>query len=191
MLDAGKQAALRHTVASQLVGHDDPRHILQTLPQQPLEESASRRWHRAGPEPKCIERDTILIDGAPEIVLHAADPDEDHFSVHVPLVPWPWPAASQAVGEALAEFLAPAPYGLVGDDPKMQIYSAQIHAPIGGVAQRLPYDADMGETKFLVIRERDGRVSVEMMTTKPNGRPRVFPDFRDEARSRGPGGICA
>jgi hypothetical protein len=42
-------------------------------------------------------------------VLHAADPDEDF--VHVPLVPWPWPAASQAVGKALAEFLAPAPYG--------------------------------------------------------------------------------
>ena len=32
-------------------------------------------------------------------------------SVHVPLVPWPWPAASQAVGKALAEFLAPGPYG--------------------------------------------------------------------------------
>ena len=47
-------------------------------------------------------------------MLHAADPDEDF--VHVPLVPWPWPAASQAVGKALAEFLAPAPYGLVGDD---------------------------------------------------------------------------
>ena len=44
------------------------------------------------------ERDTILIDGAPEIVLHATDPDEDF--VHVPRVPWPWPAASRAVGES-------------------------------------------------------------------------------------------
>src|ERR1700683_5066563 len=61
-----------------------------------------------------VEHDTILIDGAPEIVLHAADPDKDF--VHVPLVPWPWPAASHVVGKALAEFLAPAPYGLVGDD---------------------------------------------------------------------------
>jgi hypothetical protein len=66
---------------------------------------------------------------------------------------------------------------------QMRSFSAQqIHAPIGGVAQRLPYNADMGETKFLVIQERDGRVSVEM--TKPNGRPRVFPDFRDEADAR-------
>ena len=39
----------------------------------------------------------------------------------------------------------------------------------------------MGETKFLVIRQTNGRVSVEM--TKPNGRPRVFPDFRDEAEA--------
>jgi hypothetical protein len=38
VLDAGQQVTLRHTIASQLVGHDDPRHILQTL-QQPLEEA--------------------------------------------------------------------------------------------------------------------------------------------------------
>jgi hypothetical protein len=59
-------------------------------------------------------------------------------------------------------------------DAKLQI---AIHAPIGGVAQRLPYAGTMGETKFLVIRQRDGRVCVEM--TKPGGRPRLIPDFRD------------
>jgi hypothetical protein len=37
-----------------------------------------------------IEHDTILIDGTPEMVLHALDPDEDF--VHVPLVPRPRPA---------------------------------------------------------------------------------------------------
>ena len=68
-----------------------------------------------------VERDTILIDGAPEIVLHAADPDEDF--VHVPLVPWPWPVASQAVGKALAEFLAPAPYGR-GVRTQLQMHSS-------------------------------------------------------------------
>jgi hypothetical protein len=51
------------------------------------------------------------IDGAPEIVPHASNPDE-HL-VYVPLVPWPWPATSQAVGKALAEFLAPTPHRLV------------------------------------------------------------------------------
>ena len=56
-----------------------------------------------------------------------------------------------------------------------------IHAPIGGVSQRLPYTGAIGETKFLVIRQTNGRVSVEM--TKPNGRPRVFPDFRDTSEA--------
>src|ERR1700722_11901747 len=54
------------------------------------------------------------MDGAPEVLLHALDPDEDF--VHVPLVPWPRPAAAQAVGETRTEFLAPALHRLVGDD---------------------------------------------------------------------------
>jgi hypothetical protein len=64
-------------------------------------------------------------------------------------------------------------------EPENANLQRAIHAPIGGMAQRLPYTGAMGETKFLVIRQTNGRVSVEM--TKPNGRPRVFPDFRDEA----------
>ena len=124
MLDAGQQVALRHTIASQLVGHDRPRHILQTLQQPP--EEALRGVGIAPGLNQTVERDTILIDGASEIVLHAADPDEDF--VHVPLVPWPWPVASQAVGKALAEFLASAPYGLVGDDD----------APLGISIRRKP-----------------------------------------------------
>ena len=48
------------------------------------------------------------------LALHALDPDENF--IHVPLVPWPWSAASQAVGETRAEFLAPASHRLIGDD---------------------------------------------------------------------------
>ena len=40
MFDLRKDLALRHTVASQLVGHDHPRHILQAL-QQPAPASAA------------------------------------------------------------------------------------------------------------------------------------------------------
>ena len=73
---------------------------------------------------------TILIDGAPEIVQHALDPDE-HL-VHVPLVPWSWPAASQAVGESRPEFHAPASHRLVGDDDAAlsqdQLHIAQAEA---------------------------------------------------------------
>jgi hypothetical protein len=47
-------------------------------------------------------------------MLHALNPDE-HF-IHVPLVPWPWSAASQAVGKTRAELLASPSHCLVGDD---------------------------------------------------------------------------
>src|ERR1700677_5005264 len=88
------------------------RHILQTL-QQPLEE-ALRGVAIAPRLNENVEHDAILIDGPPEIVLHALDPDENF--IHVPLVPWPWSAASQAVGETRAELLAPASHRLIGDD---------------------------------------------------------------------------
>ncbi len=112
MFDLRKDLALRHTVASQLVGHDHPRHILQTL-QQPAKETVGS----FGISPllqENVEYNTILIYGAPEAVLHPLDANE-HL-VHVPLVPRSWPAAAQTVGEALAELLAPAPHSLIGDD---------------------------------------------------------------------------
>ena len=111
VLNAGKQLTLSDAIAPQLVGHDHPRYILQTL-QKPLEE-ALRGVGIAPGLNEDVEHDAILIDGTPEIVLHASDSDED--LVQVPLVPWPWPAAAQAVSETRAEFLAPASYRLVGD----------------------------------------------------------------------------
>jgi hypothetical protein len=41
------------------------------------------------------------------------------------------------------------------------------------------YCLPMGQTIFQVIRQKDKRISVEM--TRPNGRKRIIPDFRDEA----------
>src|SRR6476660_6320268 len=52
-----------------------------------------------------VEHNAILIDSAPEVMLHALDPDEDF--VQVPLIPWPRPVTAQAVGETRTEFLAP------------------------------------------------------------------------------------
>ena len=60
-----------------------------------------------------VEHNAVLVDGAPEVVLNTLDPDE-HL-VEVPLVPWPWAAAANAIGKTLAEFPAPAPHCLVGD----------------------------------------------------------------------------
>ena len=112
MLDVGKQVALCHAVASQLVGHDHPRHIVQSLQQAPEEALGGIGISALLNED--VEHNAVLIHGAPKIVLHALDPDE-HL-VQVPPVPGPWPAAAQAVGKAPAELLAPAPNSLIGDN---------------------------------------------------------------------------
>ena len=104
MLDIRQQVSLRHAIASQLVGDDHSRHILQAL-QQTLEEA-----HGGFPVTPLldqnIEDDTILIHGAPQIMLNALDPDE--YLVEVPLVARPRTTAAQTISKALAEFLAPA-----------------------------------------------------------------------------------
>ena len=111
VLDAAKQLTLSDAMAPQLLGHDHPRYILQTL--QKLFEEALQGVGIATGLNEDVEHNALLIDGTPEIVLHASDSDED--LVHVPLVPWPRPATAQAVSETRAEFLAPAFYHLVGD----------------------------------------------------------------------------
>jgi len=68
MFDLRKDLALRHAVASQLIGHDHPRHILQAL-----QESAKEALGGFGTQPllhENVEYNTILIHGAPEVVLH-------------------------------------------------------------------------------------------------------------------------
>jgi hypothetical protein len=86
--------------------------ILLTL-QQSLEEPLGSVGIAPGLD-EDIEHNAILIDGAPEILQHALDPNE-HL-VRVPLVSWSWPAASPAIGESRAEFHAPASHRVVGDD---------------------------------------------------------------------------
>ena len=112
MFSLWKQLTLSHTVASQLVGHDHARHILKAF-QQPSEETLCcfgiPPWLNED-----VEHDAVLIHGAPQIVLHSPDPDEDF--VEVPFVSWPGPAAAQTAGKGLAELLAPAPDRLIGGD---------------------------------------------------------------------------
>ena len=112
MLDTWKQTALGDTVASQLVSHDHPRHILQPCQQPP--EEALGSFGIAPVLNKDVQHDAILIHGTPEIVLHTLDPDED--LVEVPFIPRPWPATAKTASKGLAKFLAPAPHGLIGDD---------------------------------------------------------------------------
>jgi len=89
-LDIGKQMAPRHAIAPQLIGHDHPWCILQTLQKSP--EEAFGRLAIAPILNKNIEDNAMLIDGTPEIVLYPLDSNK-HF-VHVPLVSRPWPLAA-------------------------------------------------------------------------------------------------
>ena len=99
------------TIAAQLVGHDHLRLVVQTR-QQPSEEALRRLGIGPGLN-QDVEHRIILIDGTPEIILNALDPDKDF--VHVPLVARLWPPASQAVSETADELLASASHRLVGD----------------------------------------------------------------------------
>jgi hypothetical protein len=63
VLHAGKQLTPGDAVASQLVGHDHPRHILRTLQKPP--EEVLRSMGVAPGLNQDIEHNAILIDGAP------------------------------------------------------------------------------------------------------------------------------
>ena len=112
VFDLGKQLAVCHAVALQLVGDDHARHILKAF-QQPAKES----FGRVSVSPslnKDVEHHALLIHRAPKIVLYSADPDED--LVHVPLVSRARSAASQAAREDLAKLLAPLTNRLIANN---------------------------------------------------------------------------
>jgi hypothetical protein len=64
-----------NAIASQLVLHDHPRNLLQTL-RQPLEETLGGFGIAAFLNGD-VEHSTVLIHGGPKIMLHSFDPDED------------------------------------------------------------------------------------------------------------------
>jgi hypothetical protein len=90
MFNASKQVMVSDTIASQCVGHDHSRHIVQS-PQRSLEKPLCS----VGLAPrldKDIQHNAILIDCTSEIMLHAPDPDEP--LVEGPPISGPWPTTS-------------------------------------------------------------------------------------------------
>ncbi len=148
MFNPGKQSALRHAVAPQLIGHDHARDILQAF-QQPSEEALCRLGISPGLH-EDVEHDTVLVHRAPKIMLDALDPNE-HL-IKVPFVTGPRTTATQAAGKALAEFLAPAPNGLIGDDnaPLSQQQFNISKAESEQMAQ--PRADDLGRETVAVVR---------------------------------------
>ena len=90
MFYLGQQLALCNAVTSQFIGHDHARHVLKAF-QQPSEETLCcfgiPPWLNQD-----VEHNALLIHGAPQIVLHSLDPDEDF--VELPFVSWPGPTAA-------------------------------------------------------------------------------------------------
>jgi hypothetical protein len=105
VLNLGKQVTVRHGIAFKFVSDHHSRHVLQAL-QQPLEEALRSAgvgsWLNEN-----VEHHTILIDGTPQVMLDALDPDE-HL-VHMPFVARPGPPTAHCLCKATAKLLAPPP----------------------------------------------------------------------------------
>jgi hypothetical protein len=86
--------------------------VLQTL-QRPSEETLRRLGVTPGMN-EYVEHNAVLIDGAPETMVHALDPDENF--IHVPLVSGSWPAASRRLSGTGGGFLTPPSHRLIGED---------------------------------------------------------------------------
>ena len=110
-----------------------------------------------------------MIDGTPEIVLHALDPDKDF--IHVPLIPWPWPPTPQAAGETCSELLAPAPHGFVGDDGA-SLSQEQLNIPQAEAEHVIEPDGvadDLGWEPVAIVRIGGG--SYRQSHPPPSRRP--------------------
>ena len=75
VFNCGKQLSLSDAIAPQLVGHDHTQHVVQTFQKSP--EEALRGTGIPSRLNEDVEYNPVLVDGAPEIVLHASDADEE------------------------------------------------------------------------------------------------------------------
>jgi hypothetical protein len=69
---------------------------------------------------------------------------------------WSWPAVAQAIGETRAEFLAPAPHRLVGDDDAA-LSQDQLHIAQAEAEQVVQPDGmadDLGGEPMTIVRIR-------------------------------------
>jgi hypothetical protein len=103
---------LRGTIAVQLVGEDEPRHVHQ--PPQPLAEELLRSFLVPTALHQDIEHRAILIDRPPQVVPFASD-RETHL-VQVPRVARPGPSLPELLRIGLAELAAPLSHRFIRHD---------------------------------------------------------------------------
>jgi len=112
MLDARQDLPLGRPVAGERIGDRHARHVGKAL-QQSAEEFSGRRLVPAALH-QDIEHIPVLVDGAPEGVLHPVDTDE--YLVAVPLVAGARAMTAQRIRVGLAELPGPLPDRLVGHE---------------------------------------------------------------------------
>jgi hypothetical protein len=100
---------------------------------------------------KDVEYNPVLIDGAPETVLHALDPGRTLRPCEC--VSRLRLAATHTVGESRSEFLAPVPHRLIGDDNtalrQKQLDTAQTEAE--DVVQPNDVSDDLGGAPMTIV----------------------------------------
>src|SRR6516164_10314971 len=112
MLSGGHDLSLCRAVASELIGDHDtgwPHLPFQQLAQQPL-----RRALVAAALDQDVEHDAGLVHGSPQPVLYPGD--FEHDLIQVPFVAATRQAATDLVGELLANFARPRSHRFVADD---------------------------------------------------------------------------
>ena len=112
MLNSGHGVPLCRPVAGKLVGDHDagrPPVLLQQLAQQPLGGLLV-----ASALDQNVEDDAGLVDSSPQPMLHSGNLERD--LIQMPFVTNPGKAATDLIGEPLAEFARPLPHGFVADD---------------------------------------------------------------------------
>ena len=109
MPDIGQDRSLSDAIATQTVGDEPPRRVLQPT-QQVLEETLG-----CGAIPPVlhqnVQHDAVLVHRTPQIMQRAADADE-HF-VEMPGVSRLRPSPAKPFGEVGTELQAPVPNALV------------------------------------------------------------------------------
>ena len=110
VFDPGQHLALGRAVALELIGDDDPWHVLQPLEQ--LAEKLLRRLLVAPALHQDIQHVIVLVNSAPQVMALPVDGQKDF--IQVPFVPGLRATATQAVGIILPKLPTPLTDSFMG-----------------------------------------------------------------------------
>ena len=152
MFDAGQEFPLRGAVALELIGHDDPRHVL--APFAELAEELLRGLLVAVALYQDVQHMAVLIHRPPEVVALAIDGEKD--LIEMPFVTGLRTPMAELIGILLAKFATPFPNRFIRDDDatgKQQLFDI----PVAEAEAEVQPDAmadDLGRETVVLISVR-------------------------------------